>query len=83
MKNHWQLQEAKEHFNTVVEEALHSGPQVIVHDGEESVILLSFHEYKRLVAPKTDLVDFFRNSPLSGVPLDLERDKDPSRKVEL
>lgn len=83
MKNYWQLQEAQDHFNKIVEEAIHNGPQVIVREGEESVILLSFHEYKRLVAPKTDLVDFFRNSPLSGVPLEFERDKDSSRKVEL
>jgi prevent-host-death family protein len=83
MKNFWQLQEAQEHFNTVVEEALHRGPQVIVHEGEESLILLSFHEYQKLIASKTDLVDFFRNSPLCSVPLDLKRDKDPSRVVEL
>lgn len=83
MKNHWQLQEVKEHFNTVVEEALHRGPQVIMHEDEESLILLSFHEYQQLAAPKTDLVDFFRNSPLYDVSLDLKRDEDPSRTVEL
>jgi hypothetical protein len=83
MKNHWQLQEAKTYFNKVVEEALHKGPQVIIYDSEESLILLSCHEYQKLAAPHTDLVDFFRNSPLYGVELDLERDKETSRKIEL
>ena len=78
MKNHWQLHEAKIHFNKVVEEALHKGPQVIMYDDKESLILLSFHEYQKLAAPHTDLVDFFRNSPLYGVELDLERNKETS-----
>ncbi|MCP4347927.1 MAG: hypothetical protein GY795_20685 [Desulfobacterales bacterium] len=33
--------------------------------------------------PQTNLADFFRNSPLYGENLDLERDKSPSRDVKL
>ncbi len=32
--------------------------------------------------PQSKLTEFFRNSPLCGVELDLERDKAPSREVE-
>ncbi len=72
MKNQWQLQEAQNSFNTVFEKALHSGPKIITHTDGETVILLSIYEYKKLTAPHTDLVDFFQNSPLYGVELDLE-----------
>jgi len=33
--------------------------------------------------PKNDIVEFFRNSPLFGVELDLERDKDTGREIDL
>jgi len=33
--------------------------------------------------PKKNLVEFFRESPLFGLELDLERDKDPGRDIEL
>ncbi len=33
--------------------------------------------------PKNDIVEFFRNSPLFGIELDLERSKDTGREIEL
>ncbi|MGH9609456.1 MAG: hypothetical protein ACRD34_07235 [Bryobacteraceae bacterium] len=33
--------------------------------------------------PNKDLVDFFRESPLFGLELDLERDKGTDREIEL
>jgi len=33
--------------------------------------------------PKKSLVEFFRESPLVGLELDLERDKDTGRDIEL
>ena len=48
--------------------------------------MISDEQYDRLVAksrqPKS-IVQFFRESPLVGVDLDLERDKDTSRDIEL
>jgi hypothetical protein len=40
-------------------------------------------DFKRLAAPKGGLVGFFRQSPLVGVDLDLERSDDYGRNVEL
>jgi len=34
-------------------------------------------------APQKSLVEFLRESPLVGLELDLERDKDPGRDIEL
>lgn len=83
MENFWQLQEAKNRFSELVEKAITLGPQTVTKRGVKTVVVLSFDEYQKLTAPKTDLVDYFKSSPLHGVDLDLERDKDLPREVEL
>ena len=79
MKRAWQLQEAKNKFSEVVKEALSQGPQVITRRGREVVIVLSHAEYRRLVASQKKLSDFFRQSPLSGLDLDFDRDRSDAR----
>jgi prevent-host-death family protein len=76
----WQLQEAKNKFSEVVDEALHHGPQVITRRGVETAIVLSYTEYRKLVLHQQKLSDFFRESPLTGVELDLTRDTSPARE---
>jgi antitoxin Phd len=80
MSKHWQLQEAKNKFSEVVEEALANGPQVITRRGTETAVVLSFEEYKSMQVCKHSISAFFQNSPLSGVKLDLKRDSSPERK---
>jgi len=70
----WQFHEAKRKFSQVVEEAIRSGPQLITKRGVEAVILLSYAEYRRLIATQRKLSTFFRESPLTDGPLDLHRD---------
>jgi prevent-host-death family protein len=84
MKNGiWQLQEAKNRFSEVVNKALEEGPQTVTRHGEEIVIILSKAEYTRLVKSQTSLLEFFRQSPLVGIELDLERDMSLPRDVDL
>src|SRR5690349_7858321 len=71
----WQLQEAKNRFSEVVEEAIRSGPQVITKRGVETAIVLSYTEYRKMLLNQKKLSDFFRESPLAAVDLDLTRDK--------
>jgi antitoxin Phd len=75
----WQLQEAKNKFSRVVEDAVNSGPQIITRRGVEVAIVLSYAEYKKMVAPRQKLSEFFRESPLAGSDLDLTRDKSEAR----
>ena len=70
----WQLQEAKNKFSEVVEEALKHGPQVITKRGVETVIVLSYAQYRTLALSQKKLSDFFRESPLVDADLDLKRD---------
>jgi prevent-host-death family protein len=75
MKQHiWQLQEAKNRFSQVVEQALRQGPQIITRHGTEAVIVMAYQEYRRLLLRQNKLSEFFRKSPLAGVEFDLNRD---------
>lgn len=80
---HWQLQEAKNKLSQVVDLAQALGPQVITRHGHEAAVVLSFEAYQALLGPRENLVDFFANSPLFGVELELERTADTGRDVEL
>jgi antitoxin Phd len=82
----WQIQSAKARFSEVFRRARSQGPQRITRQGKEGVVMLAEEQYEQLVGkshqPKS-LVEFFRQSPLVGVALDLKRDRDPGRHVQL
>jgi prevent-host-death family protein len=79
----WQLQEAKNRLSQVVDSALHNGPQTITLRGKPAAVVVSFEEYRKLTQPRTGLTQFFRQSPLHDMELDLSRSADLSREVEL
>ncbi|MBZ5608494.1 MAG: type II toxin-antitoxin system Phd/YefM family antitoxin [Acidobacteriia bacterium] len=82
----WQIQTAKARFSEVFRRARTEGPQRITRQGKEGVVMISDEQFDRLMAksrqPKS-IVQFFRESPLAGVHLDLERDRDIGRDIEL
>jgi prevent-host-death family protein len=75
----WQLQQAKNKLSQLVDEALADGPQVITRHGNEVVVVLSIERFRELLARRQKMSEFFRESPLAGVDLDLERDRSPIR----
>ena len=79
MSRVWQLQEAKNKFSEVVEEALSHGPQLITKRGVEAVIVLSYAEYRTLLLNRKKLSSFFRESPLVDTDVDLTRDRSRPR----
>ena len=83
MEAKWKLQDAKNRFSELVEKAINFGPQTVTKRGVETVVILSIEEYKKITKPESNLVDFFKNSPLHDIELNLERDKDLLREVEL
>lgn len=82
----WQVQTAKARFSEVFRLARTKGPQRITRQGREGVVMLAEETYEQLAAkarqPKS-LVQFFRESPLVGVDLDLERSRDTGREIDL
>lgn len=81
----WQLQEAKNRLSQVVSSARSEGPQTITLRGEPAAVVISIEEYRKMVGkPKTSsLSSFFAQSPLHDVELDLSRNTDLSREVDL
>ena len=63
-------------MSRVVDSALHDGPQTIIVYGKPVAAVVSFEEFKKLTQPQTSLSQFFRQSPLHDVELDLDRSPD-------
>ena len=83
MKATWALQDAKNRLSEVVDKAVGEGPQTITRRGKETAVVVSIDDFRKLMTGQEDLVSFFRNSPLSGAGLVLDRDSDPGREIEL
>ena len=78
----WQLQDAKNKFSQLVDEAIKDGPKEITRHGKKVAVLISHQDYQKLRKRKTSLMQFFNNSPLKGINLDLKRNKDLPRNIE-
>jgi len=81
--NTWQLQDAKSKFSQLVENAMSNEPQFVTKHGNNAVVILSFEDYKRITKPKINLVTFLRNSPLANIELDISRNREFPRDIEL
>lgn len=86
LQRDWQLQDAKARFSELFRRALEDGPQRVTRHGRAAVVVLPAEEYERLLnahAQKGSLVRFFADSPLAGSGIQLERQRDYGRTVEL
>ena len=79
----WKLEDAKARFSELVRRASSDGPQTVTVRGREAVIIVSADQYRRLnpAKPSVPLVQFLEGLDLSG--LDLTRERDVGRDVEL
>ena len=77
----WQLQDAKNRFSKVVEEALHEGPQTVTRRGEPVVIVVSIDTWVKLTEARPSLKDYLRSGQLDE--LELTRDTEERREVSL
>jgi antitoxin Phd len=82
----WQLQTAKAQFSEVFRRARSEGPQLVTRQGKEAVVILPAEEFERLSMRSRQpqsLVQFFADSPLAKVKIDLKRKRDFGRRVKL
>lgn len=82
MKNTWQLQKAKAEFSRLIDRSIKDGPQVVTRHGAPTAVVLSVAEYERLKRKAPDFKEFLRSAP-SLHELDLTRNKDTGRKIDL
>ncbi len=78
----WQLQDAKNRFSEVVEEARRSGPQIVTRRGIETAMVVSFEDWA-LARPRSRLIDVLRRAPRIRAGLDVGRSTDTGRDVGL
>jgi prevent-host-death family protein len=79
----WQLQEAKAQFSQLVNETIEDGFQTITRNGHPVVVMISQKEFERFQKPKETIVDFFKRAPFPDLDLDIGRDKDTGREIDL
>jgi len=82
----WQLQEAKARFSEVFRLARECGPQRVTKHGRTAVVVLPAEEYERLSGSKVrqgSLIRFFADSPLAGSDIQLDRQRDFGRAIDL
>ncbi len=80
----WQLHEAKARFSELFRRVRSHGPQRVVKQRGEAVVVIAAEEFDRaseLARQPGSLVDFFRRAPTGGQPLDLRRKRDTTRTI--
>ena len=79
----WSLHDAKNRLSQLVRDA-QDAPQAISVRGEERAVVLSAEAYRKLTrGPAPSLRAFLQASPWAEVDLDLTREGDSPRDVEL
>lgn len=79
----WQLHEAKARFSELFRRVRSEGPQRVVKQHGEAVVIVRAEEYDRtgeLARQPDSLLEFFRSAPGGGT-LDLKRKRDATRTI--
>ena len=79
----WKLEDAKARFSEVVRHAREDGPQRVTVRGQDAVVVMSVEEFERLAPEKrrAPFLEFMEGLHLGA--LDLTREADHGRDVEL
>jgi prevent-host-death family protein len=78
----WTVASAKAHLSEVISRA-QEAPQTITRNGKASVVIVSVEEWQHKSQRQGSLASFLAQSPLAGAGLELDRDADPGRDVQL
>jgi prevent-host-death family protein len=82
----WQLHTAKARFSELFRRARTEGPQWITKQDKEAVVMLPAEDFEALTArakqPKS-FMQFLAESPLVGSGINLEREEDYGRDIDL
>lgn len=82
--NHlWSVAAAKARFSELMEKAANEGPQTVTRNGRPTAVVVSVEEWERRTTRKGTFADFLLNSPLRGSGIDLTRDDQPPRDIDL
>lgn len=82
-KGIWQYQEAKAKLSLVMDNVTSKGMQIIIRNKDEIFIVLSEEKFNEYQQKKESLIQFFKNSPYPEIELDIKRQKDLPRELDL
>jgi antitoxin Phd len=77
----WQLQDAKNRFSQLVEDAIHVGPQLVTRRGDPVVVVVSIERWRQVTEEVPRLKDYLRAIRLDD--LDLSRESGEREEVTL
>ena len=83
MKPSWTLQDAKNKFSQVVNNALMDGPQYVTRRGVDAVVVVSVQEYETLTSHKPSFTDFLLQCPKLDGENPFDRQKEYPRELDL
>ena len=81
----WQLHEAKARFSELFRRVRTEGPQRVVKQRGEAVVVVPAEDFDRAAArarQSASLVNFFRSAPTGDRPIDLARQGDTTRTIK-
>lgn len=79
----WKLEDAKARFSEVVRRAREQGPQRVSVRGKDAVVVMSVEDFERLAPalPELPFIQFMESLDLGA--LDLQREPDRGRDMDL
>jgi prevent-host-death family protein len=80
--NSWPVQDAKARFSELLTACLTHGPQMVTRRGQEAVVILAAHDFRRLSGHTVNLLDCLLHAP-RGAELLTERSDEAIRDVGL
>jgi antitoxin Phd len=78
----WRLAEAKNKFSELFNRALAEGPQRVWRR-DEAIVVMALRDYERLTGNKLSFKDFLMGEGPDFEGLDLSRDREPMRDIDL
>jgi prevent-host-death family protein len=83
MHGEWQLQEAKGNFSQLIKRAASGDAQIVTVHGKPTAVVVSAEEYARLTRRKDKLSSALLQPDLAAEDLDISRNRDTGRDIEL
>jgi len=81
----WQLHDAKARFSELFRRVRTEGPQRVVKQGGEAVVIIPAEDFDRAsetARQPNSLLEFFQSAPTGGRALDLKRKRDKTRTIK-
>ena len=79
----YSVKEAKDNLSEIIRLAESGQPQIIRRHDTEVAVVVSVNDWKRSRGKRPTLVEVLRTSPLIGIDLDLSRQHDYPRVIDL